>query len=334
MEERKWKVYIHTNKINGKMYVGITSKDNPNKRWLNGKGYLGTYFGNAIQKYGWDGFNHEIIFEDLSQEQAEYYEKKIIKDLKTNEREYGYNVSSGGLGIDIDLALTGLEKARESSKKKVVRLNDGKIFNSIAEAEKETGVWNPLIVKCCKGIRLSSGKMLDGTPMFWSYYSEDLNIKEKLEVCKQIKKQSRYTSKCQKVVCINTGEIFLSLSDAENKYNVHLENIIKCCKGKYGFAGRLEDGTQLKWKYYIDYIKMSEEEIDKYKNTIINNSSGIHIRCLEDGKEFSSIREAKEYYHINFEQSIHQQLIGRIKNIYINNRKDIIHFEIIKEKSR
>ena len=52
-------VYKHTNKENGKVYIGITSQE-PKRRWQNGAGYYGTYFYYAIQKYGWDGFEHDI----------------------------------------------------------------------------------------------------------------------------------------------------------------------------------------------------------------------------------------------------------------------------------
>lgn len=48
-----WKVYCHRNKINQKEYIGITSKENPNRRWRNGEGYIKCrkfYF--SIQKYG------------------------------------------------------------------------------------------------------------------------------------------------------------------------------------------------------------------------------------------------------------------------------------------
>ena len=61
MKERKWLVYCHVNNVNGKKYVGITSK-RPNDRWKNGYGYSRKfYFGRAIHKYGWDNFTHYII---------------------------------------------------------------------------------------------------------------------------------------------------------------------------------------------------------------------------------------------------------------------------------
>ena len=60
-EERKWCVYVHINKINGKRYVGITCQ-NPNKRWNNGEGYKTqqTIY-RAIQTYGWDTFQPLVI---------------------------------------------------------------------------------------------------------------------------------------------------------------------------------------------------------------------------------------------------------------------------------
>ena len=51
--ERTFTVYCHTNKINGKKYIGITSKK-PEYRWNNGKGYsTQIVFARAIEKYGW-----------------------------------------------------------------------------------------------------------------------------------------------------------------------------------------------------------------------------------------------------------------------------------------
>ena len=70
----KWTVYVHINKINGKKYVGITSRK-LSYRWNSGKGYKGQpKFYNAICKYGWDNFDHEIISSNLTENEAKSFE--------------------------------------------------------------------------------------------------------------------------------------------------------------------------------------------------------------------------------------------------------------------
>lgn len=89
-------VYLHRNKTNGKVYVGITSKS-PKRRWKNGLGYSDqSLFWRAIVKYGWDNFEHEILFENLTQEEAESLERKLISKYRSNERKFGYNLADGG----------------------------------------------------------------------------------------------------------------------------------------------------------------------------------------------------------------------------------------------
>lgn len=92
-----WTVYKHTNKINGKVYIGITCQP-VERRWrTDGSGYKKcVLFYRAIQKYGWDAFTHEILCMGLSKEQAEETEKNLIAEYKANEQEYGYNIANGG----------------------------------------------------------------------------------------------------------------------------------------------------------------------------------------------------------------------------------------------
>lgn len=94
-----YKVYVHLNKTNGKLYIGITSRDKVSERWHHGKGYKKQkYFFNAIKKYGWDGFYHFVIFENLTKDIAFAIEKEMIKLTKSNDPKFGYNISSGGDG--------------------------------------------------------------------------------------------------------------------------------------------------------------------------------------------------------------------------------------------
>lgn len=56
------------------------------------------YFSEEILHYGWDNFKHEIVANGLSFEDACRMEIGLIKSLKTNCREFGYNEEKGGLG--------------------------------------------------------------------------------------------------------------------------------------------------------------------------------------------------------------------------------------------
>lgn len=103
MIEEKWCVYCHTNKKNGKKYIGITGQK-PEWRWgKDGKLYLryNNVFAHAIRKYGWDGFDHDILERGLSPDVAREREKYYIEKYKTYvgfKNSNGYNSTLGGDG--------------------------------------------------------------------------------------------------------------------------------------------------------------------------------------------------------------------------------------------
>jgi group I intron endonuclease len=87
-------VYVHINKINGKMYVGQSC--DLHERWrCQGKNYIQcSKFFHAIKKYGWDNFIHAVIKDNLSLEGADITERELISvfDIIKN----GYNIKDGG----------------------------------------------------------------------------------------------------------------------------------------------------------------------------------------------------------------------------------------------
>ena len=87
-------VYIHKNILNGKVYVGQTC--NLSERWRNnGKNYFNSIkFYNAIKKYGWNNFTHEVVYSNLNKQAADKLEKELIH--KYNSIEEGYNLKEGG----------------------------------------------------------------------------------------------------------------------------------------------------------------------------------------------------------------------------------------------
>ena len=96
--DRKYCVYIHTNKLNNKKYVGITCRP-PEVRWNHGRGYqTNLHFWHAIEKVGWDNFSHDIIAEGLTKQEAHQLEMELIQFHNTTDSACGYNHSCGGEG--------------------------------------------------------------------------------------------------------------------------------------------------------------------------------------------------------------------------------------------
>lgn len=59
-----------------------------------GSGYKKcTYFYRAIEKYGWDNFEHLVLKKVLSSDEADFYEKFYIKKYKSNDPKFGYNLT-------------------------------------------------------------------------------------------------------------------------------------------------------------------------------------------------------------------------------------------------
>lgn len=184
-----YSVYMHT-APNGKVYVGIT-KRNPIYRWANGFGYkTQIVFFRAITKYGWDNFKHEILFSGLSKEQAEQKEVELIREHRSFDRAFGYNVEYGGMcnekhspetRLKISMSNKGRStwakgkhfsqehknRLRESNlykqkhSRRVLQMTDsGDVvgeYESIRDAERKTGINRRSISFCLDGTNKHAG---------------------------------------------------------------------------------------------------------------------------------------------------------------------------------
>lgn len=91
-------VYMHTNKLNSKKYIGITCQIPWQKRFNgDGSGYKNcVHFWNAIKKYGWNNFTHTILDLVKTESEAVELEKYYISLYNTQNEDFGYNIKSGG----------------------------------------------------------------------------------------------------------------------------------------------------------------------------------------------------------------------------------------------
>ena len=112
-----YSVYYHYNPRNNKYYIGITMQE-PNKRWgYNGSHYkCNQHFWQAIQRDGWENFEHVVVETGLSKEMAVSMERRLIKECDSYNN--GYNQSYGGE------AMEGYEMA-QSIKDKISKSNSG-----------------------------------------------------------------------------------------------------------------------------------------------------------------------------------------------------------------
>ena len=163
---------------NNKRYIGMTSRP-INERWSGGYGYRGQVVGKAIQKYGWDNVEKNIVASNVSKETACNLERELIQKFHTLEDAFGYNKSEGG---DCGCCLSGelhwtyntprpkstRQKISNSLKGRYISksnphhtsvkqytLNDELIkeWDSFADIERELGFRHAHIVDCCKGRR-------------------------------------------------------------------------------------------------------------------------------------------------------------------------------------
>ena len=258
MGERTWLLYVHTNKINNKKYVGITSML-PNERWCNGNGYKGQKFYNAIKKYGWDNFDHEIIVEGLTEVEADYWERLYIKGLNT-KIPYGYNVTDGGDAKCLDRS--GFVGVNATNIKPLICLNTLEIFPYQKLALEKYSIFSSAMSQCLNGRALSAGKLSNGEKLLWAHYDNAYDIEHYINLREEIKLRiknhaNKFKAKIPtKVICLNTNEIFETIESAKEKYST--KAISQSCR-KGCASGKDENGNRLYWMYYEDYI-------DKIKN--------------------------------------------------------------------
>lgn len=188
MDKIKNDFYIYCHIFpNNKKYIGV-SHQKPERRFRNGKGYKGQYVYKAIKKFGWNNIKYIILSKNLSWKEAQEEEKKYILKFKTNEIEYGYNISIGQQPKEEikrkyykTSGMTGKhhsEKTKEKmsiarigkkmniktiiKKSKAVIQYDKKMnmineYYGITEASKKTNINISNISKCCKNQRKTAG---------------------------------------------------------------------------------------------------------------------------------------------------------------------------------
>ena len=127
-------VYLVTNKINGKKYVGQAAKTSA-YRWRQhlwaAKREDGYHLHNAIRKYGEDAFSIEVIFTVTSKEEMDNLERESIRLHQSDDPKHGYNLTKGGDGTvgykhtdSTKLLLSSLRRGNTASPETKAKMRD------------------------------------------------------------------------------------------------------------------------------------------------------------------------------------------------------------------
>lgn len=228
---KNYTVYVHI-APNGKRYYGITSQ-NVNQRWKKGNGYkIQKYFYRAIEKYGWDNFEHIIVAKGLSEDEAKWLEIELIREWDATNQEKGYNISLGGESGNCS----------EETKKKLSEANKGRQLSDD---------WRRKISE-----NHASMKGEDN-PMYGKNYRDYMSEEKKIEHDKKISEANKGKNNptALSVICITTSKIFYTTREGAKYYNCQPTSITHCCRGKYKSAGKLPNGDKLVWMYLDKFLE-------------------------------------------------------------------------------
>lgn len=276
-EERYYTVYMHINKTNDKTYVGMT-RQTPKDRWDSGHGYKNsTYFKNAIKKYGWDNFEHIILFENKTKEEAETLEILYIKILLSNNRHYGYNIASGG-NVSQGMTEEMIFKASKTRKGKYTRGNswhakkvycDGKIYDCIKDCADFYNIDESLMADWLRGHRGTPEKFIK---LDLKYLNEDT----------QLKPQKRPK---RKVIC--DEKVFETIKECADFFNVNGHTMAHWLNGR----------TKTRKEFYDMGLKFLDSDFIPQPQPEVHRGNVTKVIC--DCIIYDCIKDCSDKYGVN-----------------------------------
>lgn len=242
-----YSVYRHV-APNGKVYIGMT-KQSPKQRWQNGAGYrTQTRFYRAIQKYGWDSFSHEILFDGLTFEEAEEKEKELILQYQSFDKRFGYNIERGGNCTKIvsdETRAKNRESHRTPEYLEWLKDKNRKRWSDPEEHKKMSqrfsGENNPMFGKKLSEKQKATLAQYNNQPPpprygpdnFWYGKHIPDDIKRAISQANSGEKNAR----ARRVCCLETNKVYGCIRDAYRETGIHFASISKCCVGAIKSAG-------------------------------------------------------------------------------------------------
>lgn len=245
---RTFYIYCHT-APNGKRYVGQTCQE-PERRWSEGRGYRHQgHFKRAIDKYGWDSFEHTILCSVSSKEYADFLEQWFIEKWDTFNPEHGYNHTKGGGGcLGHKLSAEAIAKLRQANMGRELSGDHRKKISDTLKRRYASGEIQVVPKSPDVLAKMSAERIGEGNPMYGRHQSKEtrkrigaasLGKKRPAKWKESISEgrlKSNLVKRCSVYQFTMNGELvgsFKSLKEAQEKTGCASSNISACCRGKY-----------------------------------------------------------------------------------------------------
>lgn len=241
-----------------KSYIGMTTQK-PKRRWNNGKSYLygntGTKFKNAILKYGWENFTHDILEEiecdNLNDVILNLKKLEIMYIELYNSFECGYNSTKGGDDVGNRRGAGHVNYRKKFSKETRKKISDARKKYYANGGEHSKGMKGKTHSEEYKE-RLRREMPGSNNRFYGKHHSDE--TKAKISSNNKGLLTGNKNPSAKSVICIETGEIFGTMKDACEKYGLKsISSIVTSCKtnGIKG-AGKDPNTKQILHWLYVD----------------------------------------------------------------------------------
>jgi len=319
-------IYKIENLVNHKLYIGqsddLYRREQAHFNELKGNRHYNRHLQASYNKYGADNFKFEIVEEcniNLLDEREIYWISYF------NSFKCGYNQNLGGgsnrgwIPSEETRLKMSLNHADFSGKNNCMY---GKsLYDVLTEDEVKKWKHNSSIANSGKNNGFYGKRHTDETKAKISQSrtgkckgKDSPNYGKHISKKQMNKMRQGYIDKYHDnsplsvpVICLNTMEIFNSISKAAKFYNISSTTIVECGNGNNYTAGTI-NGIGLVWMHYNDYLK-NKDKIDIDKIITDTNDRRMHkgkfsyaskqVICLNTKQIFDSATDAGNKLHID-----------------------------------
>lgn len=212
-------------------------------------------------------------------------------------------------------------KVKPPEKKGIICLNTLQVFSTATEAAKWCKARSSTIYSSCgeDNYKRGAGRHpKTGERLFWfnyKYYdpNRDYNLEE-LKKGTSIKVREEQLGKSEKVICLNTLEVFENALKASEKYGISALTIHRSTqpsRERQSAGHHPETGESLYWMLYDVYDPNTEYSF--VKNPKPRKYKERAIVCLNTKKRFQSAKEAAEWAGVKEKDLVSKSIKKRFK---------------------